>query len=130
MHAGRKTPTVNTMGSRKDGRLPDSGDADQAKDRRGSRTPADPDAADPDAADTENLRVESLKGNVYSTVGFDAKGNAILEWRTDLPARRAEDDTVDYLQALDSDALRLAEEPGIAEPKSKSAGYNPYNKPK
>jgi hypothetical protein len=115
------------MSSKNDAGSRDPGDAknNPETDRRASRS-----SADREGSKADDLRVESLKGNVYSTVGFDAKGNAILEWRTDIPGRRADDETLNYLKALDSDALHLAEDSGIAEPKSKSSGYNPYDKRK
>jgi hypothetical protein len=71
--------------------------------------------------------VGSLKNSMHSKVGFDAKGNPILEWRTTVPARRADDDTVDYLKALDSDSLEIADDAN-AKPKRRPKGYNPYDK--
>jgi hypothetical protein len=63
-----------------------------------SRTYRGPDRRDPDQV--ENSRVER-------TVKFDAKGNPVLEVRTDVPRRREDDNTIDLLKCLDADALKL-----------------------
>jgi hypothetical protein len=63
-----------------------------------SRTYRGPDRRDPDQK--ENSRVER-------TVKFDAKGNPVLEVRTDVPRRRGDDNTIDLLKCLDADALNL-----------------------
>jgi hypothetical protein len=46
-------------------------------------------------------------------VKFDAKGNPVLEVRTDVPRHREDDKTIDLLKCLDADALglELEEEP-------------------
>ncbi len=63
-----------------------------------SRTYGGPDRRDPDQK--ENSKVER-------TIKFDAKGNPVLEVRTDVPRRRGDDDTIDLLKCLDADALNL-----------------------
>ncbi len=63
-----------------------------------SRTYRGPDRRDPEQV--ENSRVER-------TIKFDAKGNPVLEVRTDVPRRRGDDDTIDLLKCLDADALNL-----------------------
>jgi hypothetical protein len=63
-----------------------------------SRTYRGPDRRDPEQAD--NSKVER-------TVKFDAKGNPVLEVRTDVPRHRADDNTIDLLKCLDADALNL-----------------------
>jgi hypothetical protein len=63
-----------------------------------SRTYRGPDRRAPDQAD--NSKVER-------TVKFDAKGNPVLEVRTDVPRHRADDNTIDLLKCLDADALNL-----------------------
>jgi hypothetical protein len=63
-----------------------------------SRTYRGPDRRDPEQADSSK---------VERTVKFDAKGNPVLEVRTDVPRRRGDDDTIDLLKCLDADALNL-----------------------
>ncbi len=63
-----------------------------------SRTYRGPDRRDPDQV--ENSTVER-------TIKFDAKGNPVLEVRTDAPRRREDDNTIDLLKCLDADALKL-----------------------
>jgi hypothetical protein len=69
-----------------------------------SRTYRGPDRRDGD-------KVESSR--VERTVKFDAKGNPVLEVRTDVPRHREDDKTIDLLKCLDADALglELEEEP-------------------
>jgi hypothetical protein len=105
--------------SKKDRRAPGSGGKER-RDRRAAKSSA--------AKDAEARRVASLKNSTHSKVGFDAKGNPVLEWRTTEPARRADDDTIDYLKCLDSDALEIADESDGAKPKRRPKGYNPYDK--
>ena len=108
------------------GRRPGSGGA-SPKERRRPR--GDTPAVD-DAAGSKPLEVRSLKGSAYSIVGYDSKGNPILEWRTELPVRREDDDTMNYLKALDADALQLAaDDEDAAKPAREERGYNPYDKP-
>lgn len=57
------------------------------------------------------------------TVGHDDLGNAVWEWRVDVPARREDDPTIDLLDCLDVDGMSLEEEA-----KSKTGSFNPYNK--
>ena len=63
-----------------------------------SRTYRGPDRRDPEHGDDSK---------VERTVKFDAKGNPVLEVRTDVPRRRGDDDTIDLLKCLDADALNL-----------------------
>jgi hypothetical protein len=80
-------------------------------------------SSDPDASG-----VGSIKDSTHSKVAYDSKGNPILEWRTDEHARRADDDTVDYLKALDSAELELADDKDNPKRKPRPKGYNPYDK--
>jgi hypothetical protein len=80
-----------------------------------------------EASDAKALQVESLKGRLDSKIGFDAKGDAVLEWS--LPTRRATDDEKAFLKHLDNRALRVEEENWISKSKRRSLGYNPYDKP-
>jgi hypothetical protein len=75
-----------------------------------SRTYRGPDRRDSDQKD--NAKVER-------TVKFDAKGNPVLEVRTDVPRRRGDDNTIDLLKCLDADALNLELEDEPKTPSSK-----------
>ncbi len=75
-----------------------------------SRTYRGPDRRDPDQV--ENSKVER-------TVKFDAKGNPVLEVRTDVPRRRGDDNTIDLLKCLDADGLKLALEDDDKPPRGK-----------
>jgi hypothetical protein len=80
------------------------------------------------SGDAKALKIESVRGRVDSKIGFDAKGDAVLEWR--LPTRRASDNEKAFLEHLDNRALRVDEEESwIAKSKRRSIGYNPYDKP-
>lgn len=97
------------------------GIAGNSPDRR--RAPWPPAGSD----DAKTLKIESLKGRVDSKIGFDAKGDPVLEWS--LPARRATDNEKGFLKHLDNRALQIAEDNWIAKSKRRSIGYNPYDKP-
>lgn len=58
------------------------------------------------------------------TVGHDDLGNAVWEWRVDVPARREDDPTIDLLQCLDVDGLTLEDDDSETDADS----FNPYNK--
>lgn len=60
------------------------------------------------------------------TVKHDDLGNAVWNWRVDVPRRRDDDPTLDLLQCLDVDGLSL-EEDAKDEPE-KQDSFNPYNK--
>jgi len=75
-----------------------------------SRTYRGPDRRDPEQADTPK---------VERTVKFDAKGNPVLEVRTDVPRRRGDDNTIDLLKCLDADGLKLALEDDVTPPRGK-----------
>jgi hypothetical protein len=77
--------------------------------------------------EAKTLQVESLQGRLDSKIGFDAKGDPVLEWS--LPTRRASDNDQAFLKHLENRALRIEEENWIAKSKRKSIGYNPYDKP-
>lgn len=63
-----------------------------------SRTYRGPDRRSPD---------QDAAGNVERTVKFDARGNPVLEVRTDVPRRREDDRTIDLLKCLNADELEL-----------------------
>jgi hypothetical protein len=59
------------------------------------------------------------------SVGHDDLGNAVWNWRVDVPRRRDDDPTIDLLQCLDIDGLSLeGDDDASADDKS----FNPYNK--
>jgi hypothetical protein len=63
---------------------------------------------------------------VSGTVGRDQLGNAVWEWRVDVPRRRDDDPTIDLLECLDVDGLSIEED---EEKKPlKKGNFNPYNK--
>jgi hypothetical protein len=80
-----------------------------------------------DSGDAKTLQVDSVRGRLDSKIGFDAKGDPVLEWS--LPTRRASDNEQAFLKHLENRALRIEEENWIAKSKRKSIGYNPYDKP-
>jgi hypothetical protein len=81
-----------------------------------------------DSGDAKTLQVDSVRGRLDSKIGFDAKGDPVLEWA--LPTRRAGDSEQAFLKHLENRALRIEEEKNwISKAKRKSTGYNPYDKP-
>ena len=80
-----------------------------------------------DGDEAKTLHVESLQGRLDSKIGFDAKGDAVLEWS--VPARRVSDNAKGFLKYLDNRSLRVADDNWIAKSKRRSIGYNPYDKP-
>jgi hypothetical protein len=83
--------------------------AGKRRDRRGSRKRADGDAPKPGAT---------------GSIEHDELGNAVWNWRVDVPRRREDDPTIDLLEILDVDGLSLKED----EPEENEASFNPYNK--
>jgi hypothetical protein len=75
-----------------------------------SRTYRGPDRRDPNNTD------DAL---VQRNIKFDAKGNPVLEVRTDAPRRREGDDTIDLLKCLDADELKLAVEDDTPVPRKR-----------
>lgn len=62
---------------------------------------------------------------VNGTVARDELGNAVWEWRVDVPRRRDDDPTIDLLECLDVDGLSIEDD----EKKPRKQGnFNPYNK--
>jgi hypothetical protein len=57
-------------------------------------------------------------------IGHDDLGNAVWEWRVDVPARREDDPTIDLLDCLDVEGLSLEDD----DDKPESDDFNPYNK--
>jgi hypothetical protein len=86
---------------------PPAGGANDRRQSDARREPAPPDA-------------KSL-----GTVGHDDLGNAVWEWRVDVPARREDDPTLDLLECLDVDGMSLEEEDDA---ETKTESFNPYNK--
>jgi hypothetical protein len=96
----------------KDEKLPPdvSPPAGKSKDRRRSAERSRPAAVDP---------------RTLGKVGHDDLGNAVWNWRVEVPRRRDDDPTVDLLQCLDVDGLSLEDD---EEPKTDEKSFNPYNK--
>jgi len=58
-------------------------------------------------------------------VGHDDLGNAVWEWRVDVPAHRDGDPTIDLLECLEVDGLSLEDEDDGT---PKTDNFNPYDK--
>jgi hypothetical protein len=57
-------------------------------------------------------------------ISHDDLGNAVWEWRVEVPRRRDDDPTIDLLDCLDVDGLSLEDE----SPADEDVSFNPYNK--
>jgi hypothetical protein len=66
-----------------------------------------------------------VKPRAVGSVGRDELGNAVWEWRVDVPRRRDDDPTIDLLQCLDVDGLSIEED---EKKKPKKGHFNPYDK--
>ena len=62
----------------------------------------------PDRRDNETE--EQLDDMLSRQIRFDAKGNPVLDVRTNVPRRREEDDTIDLLKCLDNSQLSIEED--------------------
>jgi hypothetical protein len=103
----------------------------ERRERRRADLESDQIAAEAGRIDPSNkLKVTSVKGSVYGKVGRDDKGDAIWEWRVDVPLRRDEDETINLLKCLEDVDLELADSDDVAESKDPAGGYNPYNRGK
>ena len=58
-------------------------------------------------------------------VNHDDLGNAVWEWRVDVPRRRDDDPTIDLLDCLDVDGMSLEDEDSTDE---SEPSFNPYDK--
>ena len=59
-------------------------------------------------------------------ISHDDQGNAVWEWRVEVPRRRDDDPTIDLLECLDVDGLSLEDDDKAEEPDTKS--FNPYDR--
>jgi hypothetical protein len=59
------------------------------------------------------------------SVGHDDLGNAVWEWRVEVPRRRDDDPTIDLLQCLEVDGLSIEED---KEKPRKQGNFIPYNR--
>ena len=100
------------MGKKQPETLPDdvSGPAEAETDRRQAGRRAGPPKLDPKA----------LGG-----VSHDDLGNAVWEWRVDVPRRRDDDPTIDLIDCLDVDGMSLEDEKAEL---TEDESFNPYNK--
>ena len=66
-----------------------------------------------------------VDANALGKVDHDDLGNAVWNWRVEVPRRRDDDPTIDLLQCLDVDGLSLEDDD---EEKPNAHSFNPYNK--
>jgi hypothetical protein len=62
------------------------------------------------------------KPGAVGSVEHDDLGNAVWNWRVDVPRRREDDPTIDLLECLDVEGLSLEED----EPETEDDGFEPY----
>jgi hypothetical protein len=117
------------MGSGRDKQGTAGADGERRK-RRADLEPNAPEAGPGRKDSSGSLKVTSVKGSVYGKVGRDDKGDAIWEWRVDVPLRRDEDETINLLKCLEDVDLKLADSDEVADTKDPAGGYNPYNRGK
>jgi hypothetical protein len=89
------------------------------------------DVSPPAAAQTDrrqrdrSARPPRLDPKALGGISHDDLGNAVWEWRVDVPRRRDDDPTIDLIDCLDVDGMSLEDEkPATDEDES----FNPYNK--
>ena len=88
-----------------------------------------PAKASPTAGKKQDRRRKDKRGEPPSPkavgkVAHDDLGNAVWNWRVDVPRRRDDDPTIDLLECLETDSLSL-EDDDKTNPDEK---FNPYNK--
>lgn len=87
-------------------------------------------SATPDPLDARSrYRVVSANDSSVGGIGFDDLGQPRWTWITEIDgATTDQDDTFDYLKALDNDTLAIEDGAGAGEDKTSSgSGYNPYD---
>jgi hypothetical protein len=96
----------------------DSASEEQALDLAGAQTdPLD---------DTYRLRVVTASESGKGGIGFDDRGQARWQWKTEIDSGSDATSTFNELKALDNPALALqGDAPAQPEP-SKTTGYDPY----
>lgn len=87
------------------------------------------DSKNRDKPDVATRLVATGKHSV-GVIRHDELGQPRWAWVTEIDPPRDTSDTFDYLKALDTDMLSVADEPGATAPVRKDAGYDPYNKPR
>ena len=60
--------------------------------------------------DRRKLKIHNGESKPKARVWFDERGRAILGFTDDTPRHRADDDTLDYLKALDPGSLSLEDD--------------------
>jgi hypothetical protein len=85
-----------------------------------------------DSRADEGPSVVAATDDSVGGIGFDELGQPRWTWITehDGSARLTNDDTFDYLKALDNDSLTLQDDPDTApdgQKLSKQSGYDPYD---
>lgn len=67
----------------------------------------------------------AIRPRAVGQISHDDLGNAVWEWRVDVPRRRDDDPTLDLVQCLDTGDLSLEDD---GQPKPGKKSFNPYNK--
>ena len=79
----------------------------------------------PDRRRSGQNRAASLDSKDLGGIGRDELGNAVWEWRVDVPRRREEDLTIDLLECLDVEGLELDDNEDADDG---NASFNPYDR--
>ena len=58
----------------------------------------------------ENQTRDNIETRDLGSVKHDHRGDAVLEWHVQVPGRRSEDPTIDYLEALEVDGLSIEDD--------------------
>lgn len=89
-----------------------------------------PDDVSPPAMSKQDRRnrrggVPKMDPKALGGVSHDDLGNAVWEWRVDVPRRRDDDPTIDLLDCLDVDGMSLEDDESAPD---EEESFNPYNK--
>lgn len=81
-----------------------------------------------DNGDPEPNRIVAAGEHSSGVISYDDLGQPRWTWVTELGETRDTGDTFNYLKALDTDVLSIADDPGASSRAvRKEAGYNPYD---
>ena len=90
--------------------------------------PSGPRRTDPNDNPDNPTRIVSTGDHSVGVIRHDELGQPRWTWITEIDSPRDTSETFNYLKALDTDMLSVADEPGAtANPIDKEAGYDPYN---
>jgi hypothetical protein len=89
-----------------------------------------PDDISPPAMSKQDRRsrrdgAPKMDPKALGAVSHDDLGNAVWEWRVEVPRRRDDDPTIDLLDCLDVDGMSLEDDDSKP---AKEDSFNPYNK--